>query len=163
MKTILNWFFAILFILVVRPTLAGPDLQSFVSKYRGAKTEKQKRDLCIKLIDSDILYSGSDVGDLRTVFQKDFREMGMDASSNLLALVQFVPPIAPSIPGYPAVSTGWYLSITYRTNGSVIHYCLSNESKVRSAKLLYEKQLKSGEKIDVDLPVVEPPQHGSEK
>jgi hypothetical protein len=148
---------------MARPTLAGPDLQHFIRKYEQAKTEKKKRDVCIELIDSDILYSGSDVGDLRKVFRNDFREMGMDASSNLLALVQFVRPIAPSIPGYPAVNTGWYLSITYRTNGSVIHYCLSNESKVRSAKLLYEKQLKSGKRIEVDLPVVEPPQHGSEK
>ena len=53
------------------------------------------------------------------------------------------------------VWTGWYLSLAYRTDGSVMHYSLSNANKVDSMRLGYERQIKEkGVESDPGLPAV---------
>jgi hypothetical protein len=121
-------------------------VDDFASKYKKAKTEVQKRTVCIQLIDAGLLYSGSPIDDVKKVFQGDFEEKGADGKDHRLAVVHFVPPKRPlKLPNQPmgqAEVIGWYLSVTYRDDGTVVHYCLSNESITTSMQLMYERQLK---------------------
>ena len=135
----------------------------FVIKYKSAKTEIQKRTICIDLIDKGVLYDGSPVADLRRVFQNDFLEAGMaDQTNNGLAIVYFVPPDHTANPMVQVANTGWYLAITYRENdGSVIHYHLSNEGKDLNTAALHRQlerqQMENRINMDIGLPTLELP------
>jgi hypothetical protein len=160
MKIWVGLFVVVWFSCSPQRTLGADNPEPFARKYLHARTEKQKLDLCVKIIDKGVLYPGSPVGELRKIFQKDFQEMGHKDSTDLAAIVHFVQTKPPAIPGEAVDWGGWYLSIKYRQDGTVLHYCLSNESKETSMKWMYEKQSKAGINRDAGLPVLEPARGG---
>lgn len=130
-------------------------LDGFVLKYKMAKTEIQKRTVAIDLIDAGLLYYGSPIDDVKKVFLGDFEECGADSVNTRRAIVHFVPPKHSSEPMASAVWTGWYLSLTYREDGSVLRYYLSNENKTRSTQPMDQGQTKEGpSNLLNDVPVL---------
>jgi hypothetical protein len=123
-------------------------VDSFALKYKKAKTEIQKRTVAIELIDAGLLYSESPIDDIKKVFQNDFEEQGADGHGHKLAIVRFVHPKRPSNPIAAAEITGWFLSLTYREDGTIVHYYLSNESKTTSMRLRYERKMKEQHEAD---------------
>jgi hypothetical protein len=107
----------------------------FVERYRAAKTETNRRNLCIELMDSDLLYSGSSIDCLKTIFGTDFQEQGMLDAKTKLAIVHFKRSARFNDPLIPVDWTGWFLSVKYRPDGHIMAYSMSNESKTRSAQL----------------------------
>jgi hypothetical protein len=125
---------------------APPDasLEQFISRYKQAKTEIQKRTVCIDLIDADLLYEGANIDEIEQVFKNDFEDMGTDDRGNRIAIVHFVPPTRSTNQIASDISTGWFLSMSFQKNGTIVHYSLSNEGKQRSMILQIQKQKMSG-------------------
>src|SRR5262249_33724463 len=114
MKTLVAFFLVFWCSFDPQRGFGADNVEQFARKYLHARTEKQRLDLCIQMINKGVLYSGSDVADLRRIFQTDFKEMGFNDSTNLGAIVYFVPQKPANIPGGAVDWGGWYLSITYR-------------------------------------------------
>ena len=135
----------------------------FVAKYRKAKTEFQKRDVCIALIDAGVLYDGSPIADVKKVFQQDFLDQGpADHVNDRLTMVDFVPPKHSTDTRVSTFETGWYLSITYReTDGSVVRYCLSNLginlNPAAMRRQMERQRREQGTNLDIGLPVLGSP------
>jgi hypothetical protein len=154
-KTLVQYCILLTFCLLLQAS-AAPRTQGFAAKYKLAKTEIKKRKVCLQFIDAGGLYIGSPVSDVRAVFQDDFEDLDIDAETNRLAIVHFVRPKRGDAL-HPAVWTGWHLSLTYRPDGAVVRYCLSNESKVSSMQTIFEKQSRErGHLKDPGLPTLEP-------
>lgn len=130
----------------------------FAARYKKTRGEFQKRDLCIELIDRGVLYLESPVEDLKRVFLQDFHDYGIiDEASNHLAIVYFVR-VPDTTNGESVALTGWFLSVRYRPDGSITHYCLSNESKTTGMEWMYKKQkLRGQQDEDPGLPPVNGP------
>jgi len=156
MKTISSCIIFAVFIVIRAQTFAADEVDRFVAEYKRATGEIEKRTVCLNFIDAGLLYDGAPMADVRKVFQQDFEDMDMDEKSNHLAIVHFVPPKRTSSPLQPALWTGWYLALTYRPDGTVMHYSLSNEDKDRTARLRIARRIREGRtNEDVGLPVVE--------
>jgi len=141
--------------------LGSDPAHRFELRYKRASTETQKRDVTIALIDAGLLYVGSPVSDLKDIFGGDLRDMDLDEKGDRLAIVNFVRPKPPPVPMASPIVTGWFLSVTYRTDGAVVRYCLSNESKETSARLMMQKRRKEGrENEDPGLPLPETTSEG---
>ena len=132
---------------------ATDPVDRFVAKYKKARTETQKRSIAIEVIDAEVLYMWASIEDVRKIFKPDFEEMGIDTGSNRLAIVHFVPPVRLSNPMASEIWTGWYLSLSYKPDGSIINYHLSNAGKESSMRTLYNKQKNRTDKVrDIGLP-----------
>lgn len=119
-------------------------VHDFAVRYAQLELQVPKRTLCIEVIDAGILYLGSPIDEVRKIFQKDFRDIGTDDAGNKRAIVLFNQPKRSLNPIASEIWTGWYLTLTYRVDGSVMHYSLSNESKEESMRLKYERQIREG-------------------
>ena len=151
-------FFIASLVLFCLQVNASDLVDHFAAKYKQARTEVQKRTICVELMDAGVLYDGAPIDNVKKIFQQDFEDMGMDSQSNSVAIVHFVPPEPPSYPMASAIWKGWYLSIGYRSDGTVQRYCLSNEHMETSMDLLYQRHEREGRNNgngDVGLPVVE--------
>lgn len=161
MKTILTKLIIVFLFANVIRSFASDEVERFAAKYKKAKGEIHKRAVCLEFIDAGLLYDGAPMADVRKVFKSDFEEQGMGNSSNRIAIVRFVRPRpSPSPPNGPTAQadlSGWYLALTYRPDGRVMHYSLSNEGKARPARRPEDKSGAGRTNEDPGLPVVEPP------
>src|SRR6267154_199472 len=156
MKTISRHIIFALFVGVRVQTFAADEVDRFVGEYKRATGEIEKRTVCLNFVDAGLLYDGAPIADVRKVFQQEFEDMDWDEKSNHLAIVHFVPPKRTSSPMQPNLWTRWYLALTYRSDGTVMQYSLSNEDKDRTARLRGARRLREGRtNEDVGLPVVE--------
>jgi hypothetical protein len=159
MKIQLSYLLLYLFGSVCLGVHASDTVDSFVVRYEQAKTEVQKRTVCIELIDSGFLYLGASVNDVKKVFKNDYEDMGKDEPGYRSGLVHFVPPKRFSNPLESGIRTGWFLSVKYReSDGAIVHYFLTNESIETSTRLKYERKKREGKQDeDPGLPPVELP------
>jgi hypothetical protein len=141
-------------IVIVMPFLsvnAAEKLNQFAAAYARAKTEVEKRTVCIEAIDAGVVRGGVSIEVLKRVFGSDFEDSGIDSRSNRLARVNFVSPWRSTNPLVSDVYRGWYLAVSYTADGAVFSYHLSNLGKESTMAIPSER--KADRKPDIGLPI----------
>jgi hypothetical protein len=114
--------------------------------YQAAKSESERRAVCLRAIDEGLIHSGVHISLIDEVFDTHFAEKlptGQVPSQG--AAVNFAPQ-APSTPksdgGVMQASdyVGWYLALQYDQQGNVLKYYLSNVHKSPGASIPESRQ-----------------------
>jgi hypothetical protein len=151
MRTLRSWLLLNIAVMVVTTANGTEKADQFAAAYARAKTEVQKRSVCINAIDAGVVRAGAPVDVLKKIFGQDFEDFGADSKSNRLAIVHFVPPWRSTNQMVSDVFRGWYFAVTYTPHGAVLNYHLSNVGK-ESAMAVPSERGKAGEQ-DTGLPV----------
>ena len=97
--------------------------------YWAAKTEYERRAVCLQAIDQGTIYRGGPVSSLDAIFGTHFASSLPGAGESKYAKVEFVPFVPSRDESFAAGKFGWYLSIEYSTTGKIVNYYLSNLHK----------------------------------
>jgi hypothetical protein len=123
-----------LFCIVIGPLLAeGAGLKQqdtnigrFAREYREARTELQRRAVCLEAIDAGQIARGNSVAIVDAVFGTTCAKKLPTGREPEWGVVEFHP--LPLLPGdaMSAAHAGWYLAVEFDSSGAVQNYYLSN-------------------------------------
>jgi hypothetical protein len=103
--------------------------ERFKLDYLKAKTDKERRNICLEAIDQGVIARGKPLSTVKEIFGEDFSEdIGKDADGFSYGIVNFSKPIK----GGPDTSdffVGWYMTVYYDKSGYIYKYHLSNLHK----------------------------------
>jgi hypothetical protein len=107
------------------------DINDFAKRYAHAKSELEKRTVCIEAIDKGVVARGISIRNVKLLFGPDLTEkVGVDQDGASYGIVDFIRPkkaeAGKAVSDYVA---GWYLVIYYDQSGLVLNYHLSNVHK----------------------------------
>jgi hypothetical protein len=151
MKVLRICLFLSIIVVLFSSANAAEKLDQFAAAYAGAKTEAQKRLVCIEAIDAGVVRGGVSIDVLKRVFGPDFEDFGMDSRSNRLAMVNFVAPWRSTNALVSDVYRGWYLAVSYMADGAVLTYHLSNLGK--ESAMVVPSERKADRNQDIGLPI----------
>ena len=97
--------------------------------YDSAKTEYERRDVCLRAIDQGTIYRDGPVSALDTIFGTHFASKLPRAGESNYGSVQFVPFVPSPDNSKAAGNVGWRLSVEYSTTGKIVNYYLTNLHK----------------------------------
>ena len=103
--------------------------EPFKLDYAKAKTEKERRNICLEAIDRGVIARGKRLSNVKEIFGEDFSaDIGKDAAGFSYGVVNFSKPIK----GGPDTSNfflGWYMTVYYDKSGYIYKYDLTNLHK----------------------------------
>jgi len=97
--------------------------------YDSAKTEYERRDVCLRAIDQGTIYRDGPVSALDAIFGTHFASKLPRAGESNYGSVQFVPFVPSPDNSKAAANVGWRLSVEYSTTGKIVNYYLTNLHK----------------------------------
>jgi hypothetical protein len=104
-------------------------IQQFKVNYAKAKTEKERRTICLEAIDRDVIDRGKPLSTVKEIFGEDFSaDIGTGEDGTSYGIVSFSKPIK----GGPDASDfffGWYMTVYYGKGGYIHKYYLTNLHK----------------------------------
>lgn len=104
-------------------------IEELKRSYDAAKTERERRDVCLRAIDEGAIYRGGPVSALDSIFGTRFgANLPRPGESNHGA-VEFVPFVPSPNNAEAAAHVGWHLSVEYSTTGKIVNYYLTNLHK----------------------------------
>jgi hypothetical protein len=98
-------------------------------RYDIAKTEFERRDVCLQAIDQGVIYRGGPVSAVDAIFGTHFASKLPEAGESNYGSVDFIPFVASPDNSTAAGHFGWYLFVEYSTSGKIVNYYLTNLHK----------------------------------
>lgn len=97
--------------------------------YDSAKTEYERRDVCLRAIDQGTIYRDGPVSALDAIFGTHFASKLPGAGESNYGSVDFIPFVPSPDNTKAAARVGWHLSVEYSTTGKIVNYYLTNLHK----------------------------------
>jgi hypothetical protein len=98
--------------------------------YEAAKSEFERRAVCLRAIDEGAIYRGGPVSSLEAIFATHFaQDLPTARESKRIAVIDFVPFVPSPDNSVAAGHSGWYLAFEYDSKGKIQNYYLSNLRK----------------------------------
>jgi len=111
---------------------AQPDKQvdRLAAAYRGARTEFERRAVCIDAIDAGIVARGRSVAVVDAVFGTTYaRKLPIKGSGLEWGVIDFHPPLESGSDKEASGFIGWFLAFQFYPDGTIENYYLSNVHK----------------------------------
>jgi hypothetical protein len=104
-------------------------IKRFKSDYEAAKTENERRAICLEAIDQKAIARGLPLANVKEIFGQDFSEdIGKDTDGFSYGIVNFSKPIKGG-PDSAEFFVGWYMVVYYSKSGYIYKYHLTNLHK----------------------------------
>jgi hypothetical protein len=114
----------------VRGTQPDKEIERLAKAYRAARTEFERRAVCLDAIDAGVVARGHSVAVIDTVFGTTWARKVPPAGAELeWGVVKFHPLPPPPSDKFAAASIGWYLAFQFDSTGTIQNYYLSNVHK----------------------------------
>ena len=112
-------------------TGAQPDkeVDRLAKAYRAARTEVERRALCIDAIDAGVVARDRSVAVVDAVFGTTYARKLPRGSKLETGVVDFHPPLPSGSDAVASAHTGWYLAFEFDSTGRLQNYYLSNLHK----------------------------------
>lgn len=111
---------------------APPDKEvaRLAAAYRAARTEFERRTVCLDAIDAGIVARGRSVADVDAVFGTTFAKKLPGKGAGLeWGVVHFHPPLESGSDKKASGYIGWFLAIQFYSDGTLENYYLTNVHK----------------------------------
>jgi len=111
-------------------TQAQPDkeIDRLAKAYRAAKTEFERRAVCLDAIDTGVIADGRSVAVVDAIFGTTYAKKLPPGRELAWGFVDF-HPLPPPPPGIQVGGIGWYLAFKYNSAGELEDYLLTNRQK----------------------------------
>lgn len=111
-------------------TKAQPDkeIDRLAKAYRAAKTEFERRAVCLDAIDTGVIADRRSVAVVDAIFGTTYTKKLPRRRELEWGFVDF-HPLPPPPPGIQAGGIGWYLAFKYNSAGQLEDYFLTNRQK----------------------------------
>jgi hypothetical protein len=104
-------------------------IKRFKSDYQAAKTDNERRAICLEAVDQKVVARGSPLANVKEIFGQDFSEnIGKDADGFSYGIVNFSKPIKGALEASDFF-VGWYMTVYYDKSGYIYKYYLTNLHK----------------------------------
>ena len=114
----------------VRGAQPDKEIDRLASAYRAARTESERRAVCLDAIDAGVVARGRSVAVVDAVFGTTYARKLPAAGGELeWGAVEFHPLSPPPNDAMSAARIGWYLAFEFDSTGSLQNYYLSNVHK----------------------------------
>ncbi len=105
-------------------------IDSLARAYRAARTELERRAVCLDAIDAGVVAKGRSVAVVDAVFGTTWaRKLPPPGGGLEWGVVDFHPLPPPPDDAFSAAHMGWYLALQFDSAGTVQNYHLSNVHK----------------------------------
>ncbi len=120
----------VLSMLQTRGAQPDQEVDRLAKAYRAARTESERRAVCLDAIDAGVVARGRSVAVVDAVFGTNYARKLPPAGGGLeVGVVEFLPFPLPPSDAVAAAHTGWYLAFEFDSTGSLQNYYLSNLHK----------------------------------
>jgi len=104
-------------------------IEELKRRYASAKTEYERRDVCLQAIDQNSIYRDGPVSTVDEIFGTHFASDLPKPGKSNYGSVQFVPFVPSPDDSVAAGHVGWRLVIEYSSSGKILNYYLTNLHK----------------------------------
>ena len=104
-------------------------IEELKRKYETAKTQYERREVCLQAIDENIIYRGGPILSADEIFGTHFATNLPAPGKSNLGSVEFVPFVPSRDDSVAAAHVGWRLVIEYSPSGKILNYYLTNLHK----------------------------------
>ena len=110
---------------------AQPDkeIDRLAKAYRAARTESERRAICLDVIDAGVIARGHSVAVVDAIFGTNYAGKLPPGSELAAGVVDFHPPLLSGSDRVSSGSIGWYLAFKFDSAGRLENYYLSNLHK----------------------------------
>ena len=113
-----------------RPEQLDANINRLARAYREARTDLDRRTVCLEAIDTGLVARGRSVTVVDAVFGTAYAKKLPPAGGELeWGVVEFHPLPPPPSDAMAAASIGWYLAFEFDSSGAVQNYYLSDVHK----------------------------------
>jgi hypothetical protein len=109
---------------------ADKDIERFATAYRAARTQIERRAVCLAAIDAGVVARDRSVVAIDAVFGTSYARKLPPAGGDLESgVVEFQPLPPPPSNAFAAAHLGWYLAFQFDSAGKVQNYYITNVHK----------------------------------
>lgn len=105
---------------------AENEIERLARAYRAARTEGERRAVCLDAIDEGVVARDRPVADVDAIFGTSYAGRLPRGGGLETGVVNFHPSPPPPNNSYQAAHIGWYLAFEFDSAGRVQNYYLSN-------------------------------------
>jgi hypothetical protein len=113
----------------VRGAQPDKEIDRLASAYRAARTEFERRAICLDAIDAGVVARGHSVAVVDAIFGTTYVKKLPRGSELETGVVDFHPLPPPPSDAFAAAHIGWYFGFKFDSTGRLQNYYLSNLHK----------------------------------